>query len=71
MNNTIVNSLNRAAGIIANEKSRLDALNEIDNAIKELTDLRAKVAGESHGVSNSFGGDIGAQYRYIYEELPE
>lgn len=71
MSNTIVNSLNRAAGIIANEKSRLDALNEIDNAIKELTDLRAKVAGESHGVSNSFGGDIGAQYRYIYEELPE
>ncbi len=71
MNNTIVNSLNRAAGIIANEKSRLDALNEIDNAIKELTDLRAKVAGESHGVSNSFGGDIGAQYRSGFELMPE
>ncbi|MFQ1910059.1 hypothetical protein ACK356_11355 [Aeromonas veronii] len=71
MNNTIVNSLNKASSIIANEKSRLDALNEIDNAIKELTELRRKVAGESHGVSNSFGGDIGAQYRYIYEELPE
>lgn len=71
MNNTIVNSLNRAAGIIANEKSRLDALNEIDNAIKELTDLRAKVAGESHGVSNSFGGDIGAQYRAGYEPMPQ
>ncbi|CAJ1771448.1 hypothetical protein OPFLODJI_00544 [Aeromonas hydrophila] len=71
MNNTIVNSLNKASSIIANEKSRLDALNEIDNAIKELAELRRKVAGESHGVSNSFGGDIGAQYRYIYEELPE
>ena len=71
MNNTIVNSLNRVAGIIANERSRQDALNEIDDAIKQLTDLRAKVAGEPHGVSNSFGGDIGAQYRYIYEELPE
>lgn len=71
MSNTIVNSLNRAAGIIANEKSRLDALNEIDNAIKELTDLRAKVAGESHGVSNSFGGDIGAQYRSCYEPMPD
>ncbi|MFM5386178.1 hypothetical protein ACET79_08690 [Aeromonas veronii] len=71
MSNTIVNSLNRAAGIIANEKSRLDALNEIDNAIKELTDLRAKVAGESHGVYNSFGGDIGAQYRSGFEPMPE
>lgn len=71
MNNTIVNSLNKASRIIANEKSRLDALNEIDDAIKQLSELRAKVAGESHGVSNSFGGDIGAQYRAGYEPMPE
>lgn len=71
MSNTIVNSLNRVAGIIANERSRQDALNEIDDAIKQLADLRAKVAGESHGVSNSFGGDIGAQYRAGYEPMPE
>ena len=71
MSNTIVNSLNRATAIIANEKSRQDILSEIDNAIKELNELRAKVAGESHGVSNSFGGDIGAQYRSCYEPMPE
>ena len=71
MSNTILNSLNKASSIIANEKSRLDALNEIDNAIRELTDLRAKVAGESHGVSNSFGGDVGAQYRSCYEPMPD
>ena len=71
MSNTIVNSLNRATAIIANEKSRQDILSEIDNAIKELNELRAKVAGESHGVSNSFGGDIGAQYRAGYEPMPE
>ncbi|MGL5487044.1 MAG: hypothetical protein ACRDC6_12280 [Shewanella sp.] len=71
MSNTIVNSLNRATAIIANEKSRQDILSEIDNAIKELNELRAKVAGESHGVSNSFGGDIGAQYRATYEPMPE
>ncbi|MFM5589157.1 hypothetical protein ACET65_19620 [Aeromonas rivipollensis] len=69
--NKILNSLNRATSIIANEKSRHDVLQEIDNAIKELNDLRAKVAGESHGVSNSFGGDIGAQYRSCYEPMPE
>lgn len=68
MSNTIVNSLNRVAGIIANERSRQDALNEIDDAIKQLTDLRAKVAGESHGV-NSFS--TGAPYHYTYEDLPE
>ena len=68
MSNTIVNSLNRVAGIIANERSRQDALNEIDDAIKQLTDLRAKVAGESHGV-NSFR--TGAPYHYTYEDLPE
>lgn len=68
MSNTILNSLNKASSIIANEKSRLDALNEIDNAIRELTDLRAKVAGESHGV-NSFS--TGAPYHYTYEDLPE
>ncbi|MFM5365109.1 hypothetical protein ACET85_04440 [Aeromonas veronii] len=71
MSNTIVNSLNRATAIIANEKSRQDILSEIDNAIKELNELRAKVAGESHGVSNSFGGDIGAQYRSGFEPMPE
>lgn len=71
MSNTIVNSLNRATAIIANEKSRQDILSEIDNAIKELNELRAKVAGESHGVSNSFGGDIGAQYRSCYEPMPQ
>ncbi|MFM4716434.1 hypothetical protein ACEUD2_14080 [Aeromonas veronii] len=71
MSNTIVNSLNRATAIIANEKSRQDILSEIDNAIKELNELRAKVAGESHGVSNSFGGDVGAQYRSCYEPMPE
>lgn len=71
MSNTIVNSLNRATAIIANEKSRQDILSEIDNAIKELNELRAKVAGESHGISNSFGGDIGAQYRSCYEPMPE
>ncbi|MFM5096158.1 hypothetical protein ACEUCJ_21130 [Aeromonas rivipollensis] len=71
MSNTIVNSLNRATAIIANEKSRQDILSEIDNAIKELNELRAKVAGESHGVSNSFGGDIGAQYRAGYEPMPQ
>ena len=68
--NKILNSLNRATAIIANEKSRLDALNEIDNAIKELTDLRAKVAGESHGVSNSFGGGFGGG-SYHSEPMPE
>ncbi|MFM5225076.1 hypothetical protein ACET93_07775 [Aeromonas veronii] len=68
MNNTIVNSLNKASSIISNEKSRQDALNEIDNAIKELTELRRKVAGESHGV-NSFS--TGAPYHYTYEDLPE
>ena len=71
MNNTIVNSLNRVAGIIANERSRQDALNEIDDAIKQLSELRAKVAGESHGVYNSFGGDIGAQYRSGFEPMPD
>ncbi|MFM5761603.1 hypothetical protein ACET7Y_01445 [Aeromonas veronii] len=71
MSNTIVNSLNRATAIIANEKSRQDILSEIDNAIKELNELRAKVAGESHGVYNSFGGDIGAQYRSTYEPMPD
>ncbi|ULH01827.1 hypothetical protein MF133_16930 [Aeromonas caviae] len=69
--NKILNSLNRATSIIANEKSRQDVLQEIDSAIQELTDLRRKVAGEAHGVGNSLGGDLGAQYRYIYEELPE
>lgn len=44
MNKSIVNSLNRATAIIANEKSRQDILSEIDNAIKELNELRAKVA---------------------------
>ncbi|WP_429057259.1 hypothetical protein [Aeromonas veronii] len=68
MNNTIVNSLNKASSIIANEKSRQDALNEIDDAIKQLTDLRRKVAGESHGVSNSFGGGFGS---YHNEPMPE
>ncbi len=71
MSNTIVNSLNRVAGIIANEKSRQDALNEIDDAIKQLTDLRRKVAGEAHGVGNSLGGDLGAQYRAGFEPMPE
>jgi len=47
--NKILNSLNRATSIIANEKSRQDVLQEIDNAIQELNDLRQKVAGESHG----------------------
>jgi len=70
MSNTIVNSLNRVAGIIANEKSRQDALNEIDDAIKQLTDLRCKVAGESHGVSNSFGGGFGGG-SYHSEPMPE
>lgn len=69
--NKILNSLNRATSIIANEKSRHDVLQEIDNAIQELTDLRRKVAGESHGVSNSFGGDLGAQYRAGFEPMPE
>lgn len=71
MSNTIVNSLNRATAIIANEKSRQDILSEIDNAIKELNELRAKVAGEAHNVGNSFGGDIGAQYRSGFEPMPE
>ncbi|MFQ1792486.1 hypothetical protein ACK348_17640 [Aeromonas veronii] len=71
MNKSIVNSLNRATAIIANEKSRQDILSEIDNAIKELNELRAKVAGESHGVSNSFTGDLSAQYRAGYEPMPE
>lgn len=66
--NKILNSLNRATSIIANEKSRHDVLQEIDNAIQELTDLRRKVAGESHGV-NSFS--TGAPYHYTYEDLPE
>ncbi|HHQ4475019.1 MULTISPECIES: hypothetical protein [Aeromonas] len=70
MSNTIVNSLNRVAGIIANERSRQDALNEIDDAIKQLTDLRAKIAGESHGVSNSFGGGFGGG-SYHSEPMPE
>ncbi|UCP13334.1 hypothetical protein KI797_11600 [Aeromonas media] len=73
--NKILNSLNRATSIIANEKSRHDVLQEIDNAIKELNELRAKVAGESHGVSNSFGGgfggDIANQYRAGFEPMPE
>ncbi|MGL6319992.1 hypothetical protein [Aeromonas hydrophila] len=69
--NKILNSLNRATSIIANEKSRQDVLQEIDNAIQELNDLRRKVAGESHGVSNSFGGDLGAQYRAGFEPMPE
>lgn len=34
--NKILNSLNRATSIIANEKSRQDVLQEIDNAIQEL-----------------------------------
>lgn len=72
MNNTnILNSLNRATSIIANEKSRQEALQEIDNAIQELTDLRRKVAGESHTAGNSFGGDLGAQYRAGYQPMPE
>lgn len=70
MSNTIVNSLNRVAGIIANERSRQDALNEIDDAIKQLTDLRAKIAGEAHGVSNSFGGGFGGG-SYHSEPMPE
>ncbi len=70
MSNTIVNSLNRVAGIIANERSRQDALNEIDDAIKQLTDLRAKIAGESHGVSNSFGGGFGGG-SYHSQPMPE
>lgn len=70
MNKSIVNSLNRATSIIANEKSRQDVLQEIDNAIKELNDLRAKVAGESHGVSNSFGGGFGGG-SYHSEPMPE
>ena len=69
--NKILNSLNRATSIIANEKSRHDVLQEIDNAIQELNDLRRKVAGESHGVSNSFGGNLGAQYRAGFEPMPE
>jgi hypothetical protein len=69
--NKILNSLNRATSIIANEKSRQDVLQEIDNAIQELTDLRRKVAGEAHGVGNSFGGDLGAQYRAGFEPMPE
>jgi len=68
MNKSIVNSLNRATAIISNERSRQDILSEIDNAIKELNELRAKVAGESHGV-NSFR--TGAPYHYTYEDLPE
>lgn len=70
MNKSIVNSLNRATSIIANEKSRQDVLQEIDNAIKELNELRAKVAGESHGVSNSFGGGFGGG-SYHSEPMPE
>lgn len=69
--NKILNSLNRATSIIANEKSRLDVLQEIDNAIQELTDLRRKVAGEAHGVGNSLGGDLGAQYRAGFEPMPD
>ncbi|MDM5137794.1 hypothetical protein OB953_19670 [Aeromonas salmonicida] len=71
--NKILNSLNRATSIIANEKSRHDVLQEIDNAIQELTDLRRKVAGEAHGVGvgNSFGGDLGAQYRAGFEPMPD
>lgn len=72
MNNTnILNSLNRATQLIQNEKSRQDILSEIDNAIKELNELRAKVAGESHTAGNSFGGDLGAQYRAGYQPMPE
>ena len=69
--NKILNSLNRATSIIANEKSRQDVLQEIDNAIQELTDLRRKVAGEAHGVGNSLGGDLGAQYRTGFEPMPD
>ncbi|WP_421215047.1 hypothetical protein [Aeromonas dhakensis] len=69
--NKILNSLNRATSIIANEKSRQDVLKEIDSAIQELNDIRQKVAGEAHDVGNSFGGDIGAQYRAGYEPMPE
>lgn len=69
--NKILNSLNRATSIIANEKSRQDVLKEIDSAIQELNDIRQKVAGEAHDVGNSFGGDIGAQYRSCYEPMPE
>lgn len=69
MNNTnILNSLNRATSIIANERSRQEALQEIDNAIQELTDLRRKVAGESHTAGNSFGGQFG---NFQGEPLPE
>ena len=71
MNNTIVNSLNRATSIIANERSRQDVLQEIDNAIQELNDVRRKVAGEAHNVGNSFGGDLGAQYRAGFEPMPD
>lgn len=69
--NKTLNSLNRATSIIANEKSRQDVLKEIDSAIQELNDIRQKVAGEAHDVGNSFGGDIGAQYRAGYEPMPE
>ncbi|MFQ1843844.1 hypothetical protein ACK36U_17985 [Aeromonas veronii] len=69
--NKILNSLNRATAIIENERSRLDVLKEIDSAIQELNDLRQKVAGEAHNVGNSFGGDIGAQYRSGFEPMPE
>lgn len=73
MNNTILNSLNKATSIIANEKSRQEVLGEIDSAIRELNELRRRVAGDSYTAGNGFGGDVGAQYRanYLYEELPE
>ncbi|MDM5069779.1 hypothetical protein OB952_20805 [Aeromonas salmonicida] len=72
MNNTnILNSIKKASSIIANEQSRAALLAEIDGAINELQKARAQIAGNSFGVSNSLGGDIGAQYRAGYEPMPE
>ncbi|MCC0089584.1 hypothetical protein ACET9B_17435 [Aeromonas veronii] len=72
---SILNSLNGqrpASEVIKELNSTIGFLNNLKSAIEDQGKEQAPATNTSHYYGgNSFGGDVGAQYRYIYEELPE
>ena len=72
---SILNSLNGqrpASEVIKELNSTIGFLNNLKSAIEDQGKEQAPATNTSHYYGgNSFGGDVGAQYRATYEPMPE
>lgn len=72
---SILNSLNGqrpASEVIKELNSTIGFLNNLKSAIEDQGKEQAPAKNTSHYYGgNSFGGDVGAQYRSTYEPMPE